>query len=253
MKNFFRVLGEHIFFFVEVATSPIMKGFEFNEFLGHLSRTAWRSIPTTITAGIFTGAILAMQFYLQLRDFGAENVLGGLNTSGTLREVGPVLIAFMLAGKVGAYTSAEIGSMKITDQVEAIRCLGVDPLRYLIAPRFFAVSISSVLLLSVGLIISVLGGMIAAYFVGGINFQQYLLMIPRFASLQSIFLAVSKSFVFGMLMGHICCANGYWTEGGTQGVGRAVKNTSVQSMVSIVMADFIMSWTAEGFLFTNGH
>ena len=245
-------LGKHIFFFFEILISPYTRGFEGREFLGQLSKTAWRSIPTTITAGIFTGAILAMQFYLQLRDFGAENVLGGLNTSGTLREVGPVLIAFMLAGKVGAFTSAEIGSMKITDQIEAIRCLGVDPIRYLIAPRFFAVSLSSILLLSVGLIISVVGGMIAAYLVGGINFQQYLSMIPRFATSQSIFLATSKALVFGMLMGHICCANGYWTEGGTQGVGRAVKNTSVQSMVAIVLADFIMSWTAEGIFFSHG-
>lgn len=246
MKDRLEKLGEHLLFFLTVSTSPWKKGFETKEFLHQLSKTAWRSIPTTLTAGMFTGAILAMQFYLQLKDFGAENVLGGLNTSGTLREVGPVLIAFMLAGKVGAFTSAELGSMKITDQIEAIRCLGVDPIRYLVAPRFFAVTLSSVILLGVGLIVSVLGGMTAAYLIGGINAQQYLMMIPKFATFSSLILALSKSIVFGMLMGHICCANGYWTTGGTQGVGRAVKDTSVQSMVAIVLADFILSWTMEG-------
>ena len=239
-------LGEHCLFFLNILYSPIRDGFEGKEFLQQLSKTAWRSIPTTVTAGLFTGAILAIQFYLQIQDFGAENVLGGLNTSGTLREVGPVLIAFMLAGKVGAFTSAELGSMKITDQIEAIRCLGVDPIKYLVVPRFFAVALSAILLLSVGLIISVLGGMTAAYFVGHINGSQYLSAIPRFASPYSIFLAVSKASTFGLLMGHLCCANGYWTSGGTQGVGKAVKLTSVQSMVAIVICDFILSWIVEG-------
>jgi phospholipid/cholesterol/gamma-HCH transport system permease protein len=143
---------------------------------------------------------------------------------------------------VGAFTSAELGTMKVTDQVEAIRCLGVNPLAFLVVPRFYAVVVSSVILLSFGLFISVSGGIVASYFVAGINPQQYLLMIPRFATPFAVALAISKAVVFGILMGHICCANGYWTSGGTQGVGRAVRTTAVQSMVAIVLSDFAMTW-----------
>jgi phospholipid/cholesterol/gamma-HCH transport system permease protein len=238
-------LGAHLVFFFGVLRAAIVKPLEGKEFLTQLSQTGWRSLPTTLTAGIFTGAIMAVQFHMQLKDFGAEATLGGLNTSGTLREVGPILIAFMLAGKVGAFTSAELGTMKVTDQIEAIRCLGVEPVSFLVVPRFLAVVLSSILLLAFGLFISVIGGILAAQAVGGINPQQYLSMIPRFATPETIVLTVTKAVVFGVLMGHICCANGYWTSGGTQGVGRSVRKTAVQSMVAIVLADFATTWILQ--------
>ena len=240
-------MGEHVLFFVNVCKTAVNERFETKEFVSQLASVAWRSLPTTLTAGMFTGAIMAVQFDMQLKDFGAQVTLGGLATSGTLREVGPILIAFMLAGKVGAFTSAELGTMKVTDQIDAIRCLGVNPISYLVVPRFCAVILSSILLLSFGLVISIVGGIIAGYFAAGINPQQYLLMIPRFATSEALVLAVTKAVVFGILMGHICCANGYWTTGGTQGVGRSVKTTAVQSMVAIVLADFTVSWIIASF------
>jgi len=242
VSAFQNALGEHLIFFSTVIKTAFRERFESREFLIQLSQVAWRSLPTTLTAGLFTGAIMAVQFHLQLKDFGAETTLGGLATSGTLREVGPILVAFMLAGKVGAYTSAELGTMKVTDQIEAIRCLGVNPLAFLVVPRFLAVVISSVLLLSFGLVISVVGGLIASYFAAGIDPSQYLLMIPRYVGTIAIKLAITKAIVFGILMGHICCAHGYWTSGGTQGVGISVRRTAVQSMVAIVLGDFTISW-----------
>ncbi len=242
ISSWLEAIGEHVQFFKQLVSSAWHDPFEKREFLTQLSQISWRSLPTTMTAGIFTGAIMAMQFYLQMRDFGAESVLGGLSTSGTLREVGPILIAFMIAGKVGAFTSAEIGTMKVTDQIEAIRCLGVNPISFLLVPRFLAVVISAAILLVFGLVISVTGGILASWASGAVNPQQYLLMIPRFANPSSLILAITKSVVFGVLMGHICCANGYWASGGTQGVGVAVRKTAVQSMVAIVLADFAVSW-----------
>src|SRR4051812_1422395 len=118
-----------------------------------------RSFFITVVAGLFVGAIMAIQINLQLRDFGAQAFLGGLSASTTIRDVGPTLIAFLLSGKVGAFTSAELGTMKVTDQVDAIRCLGMDPIRYLILPRMVAVVISSFLLLVVGLVVTVVGGL----------------------------------------------------------------------------------------------
>lgn len=235
-------LGEHCLFFMQIWRTMITERFESKEFISQLASVSWRSLPTTLTAGIFTGAIMAVQFHLQIKDFGANATLGGLATSGTLREVGPVLIAFMLAGKVGAYSSAELGTMKVTDQIDALRCLGVNPLSFLIVPRFLAVVISSMLLLAFGLVISVTGGILAGALVADISPAQYVLAIPRFATPVALGLAVSKAFIFGILMGHICCANGYWTTGGSRGVGLSVKRTAVESMVAIVLADFSISW-----------
>ncbi len=218
---------------------------ERREFTLQFADVAIRSLSTTITAGIFTGAVLALQFHLQLKDFGAESVLGGLNTSGTIREVGPILIAFMLAGKVGAYTSAELGSMKVTDQIQAVRCLGIDPITFFVLPRFCAVALTAVLLLIFGLVISVLGGMTAVWAIAGVNPDQYLLTISRFASNTSLILATTKSVAFGILMGLICCYHGYQTTGGTFGVGESVRKTAVQSMVAIVIADFAITSILE--------
>jgi phospholipid/cholesterol/gamma-HCH transport system permease protein len=240
--DFLIALGQNVEFFGDLVRAAFRERFERREFLTQLSQISWRSLPTTATAGLFTGAIMAIQFYLQIRDFGAESALGGLSTSGTLREVGPILIAFMIAGKVGAFTSAEIGTMKVTDQVEAIRCLGVNPVSFLLVPRFLAVVISSAILLVFGLVISVTGGIFAMWASGAVNPSQYLLMIPRFATPSSLGLALTKAVVFGVLIGHICCSNGYQASGGTQGVGVAVRRTAVQSMVAIVLADFSVTW-----------
>ncbi len=245
--KFFESLGTHILFFSRVMKASFTEKFEGREFIFQIAHIGWRSLPTTLTAGIFTGAILAVQFYLQLRNFGAEGTLGGLNTSGTLREVGPILIAFMLAGKVGAFTSAELGTMKVTDQIEAIRCLGVNPLSFLVVPRFWAVVVCSIVLLSFGLVISVTGGMMAAYGVADMHPFTYLATIPRYATPVALTLALTKAVVFGMFMGHLCCANGYATSGGSQGVGEAVRRTAVQSMVCIVLSDFSVTWIVDAF------
>jgi phospholipid/cholesterol/gamma-HCH transport system permease protein len=240
------LIGQHLKFLRDLISVARKFRFETEEFLTQLSHVGVRSLPTTCTAGLFTGAIMAVQFHMQLKDFGAEAVLGGLNTSGTLREVGPVLIAFMLAGKVGAYTSAELGTMRVTDQFTAVECLGINPLSYLVFPRYLAVSVSSVILLIFGLVISIFGGMTAAAVIGGSNPQQFVSAIPRFATTSGVLLALTKSVVFGILMAQICCANGWWTTGGSVGVGRAVRRTAIQSMVAIVIADFSVSWIFNG-------
>lgn len=201
-----------------------------------------RSISTTVATGLFVGAIMAMQINLQLRDFGAQSFLGGLTTSVTLRNVGPVLIAFILSGKVGAYTSAELGTMQVTDQINAIRCLGADPMRYLIAPRLLAVVTSSFLLLVVGLMVSLGGALALSHLQLGVNYLNFLANVPQIVTWSSVAMGVVKSFVFGSLIGLIACHRGYRATGGAAGVGEAVKSTAVTTLLSIVIADYSISW-----------
>lgn len=200
-----------------------------------------RSLSTTIVTGLFVGAIMAIQLDLQLRDFGAQAFLGGLTASVTIRNVGPVLIAFILSGKVGAYTSAELGTMQVTDQVNAIRCLGTDPVRYLIVPRLVAVVITSFLLLIVGLVTAIVGGAMLASVQLGINWLNFVRNVPLIVTWWSVGTGVVKSFIFGAIIAVISCYQGYHARGGSVGVGRTVKTTAVQTLVAIIVADFAIS------------
>jgi phospholipid/cholesterol/gamma-HCH transport system permease protein len=215
------------------------------DIIDQMYKVGVRSLPTTVVVGLFVGAIMAIQLELQLRDFGAQGFLGGLSASVTLRNVGPVLIAFVLSGKVGAYTSAELGTMQITDQVNAIRCLGTDPVRYLIVPRLIAVVATSFLLLIVGLITAIAGGALIASLQLGINSVNYVSNIPTIVTWWSVGTGVMKSFCFGAIIAVVCCYQGYNARGGSSGVGEAVRRTSVQSLVCIVVANFALSSVAD--------
>ncbi|NBX75793.1 MAG: ABC transporter permease [Proteobacteria bacterium] len=204
-----------------------------------------RSMVTTCVAGLFVGAILAIQINLQLKDFGAQSFLGGLSTSTTIRNLGPVLIAFLLAGRVGAFSSAELGTMAITDQLNAIRCLGLNPLSVIIMPRLVALTISSFLLLVLGLGLTVFGGIIISSVSLKVNPLQFISHIPQFVSGVSIFIGVLKSFLFGIIIGTISCFVGYQTTGGAEEVGKAVRRTAVVTLVSIIVTDFLVSFVVE--------
>jgi phospholipid/cholesterol/gamma-HCH transport system permease protein len=238
-------IGATCLFFAAVVRSFRWSNFSFSVLVNQIYLVGVRSLVTTLVAGGFVGAIMAIQINLQLKDFGAQGFLGGLSTSTTVRDVGPVLIGFILSGKVGAYTSAELGTMRVTNQVDAIRCLGVDPLRYLILPRLIAVVFSSFLLLTVGLMMTVLGGMLISSAHLGVNLVNYVTNISRLVSWWSVAMGVFKSLVFGVLIAAICCYQGYHAKGGAEGVGRAVKRASVEILVSIIVANYVVSAFAD--------
>lgn len=204
-----------------------------------------QSLVTTAMAGFFVGAIMTVQFTLQMKEFGALGYLGGLSTSGTIRELGPLLIAFMLSGKVGAYTSAELGTMKVTEQIDAIRCLGANPIQEIILPRFIGIVVSSFFLLGAGLIMSILGGMMMGQAFAGVNPEEYIRHIPTIVTLPSIANGLIKCFVFATLLATICTYKGYTTSGGAKGVGKAVVATAVSTMIGIVVADWLTSFLAD--------
>lgn len=210
--------------------------------IDQMYRVGVGSVSTVIFTGAFVGAIMAVQVSLELRDFGAQGFLGGLTTSVTIRNVGPVLIAFLLAGKVGAYTSAELGNMRVTDQIEAIRCLGISPIGFLIAPRFLAVVLSAFCLLMIGLVFTLLGGLGISASQLGVNTLYFLREVPRFVTLPSFAMALVKSFVFGVLIAWVSCYRGYYTTGGSAGVGASVRRTSVECLVLILIADYVTSF-----------
>lgn len=234
-------VGAVVFFGVEAFRLGFTHGFGFKSVLNQIYEVGVRSISTVTVTGIFVGAIMAIQIHLQLRDFGASGFLGGLTSSVTIRNVGPVLIAFLLSGKVGAFTSAELGTMQVTDQINAIRCLGVNPVAYLVVPRLIAVTFASFLLLVLGLLASIGGGVLISSIYLGVNEIAFVRNIPAVVDGWSIAMGIGKSFVFGALIGIISCYRGYHAQGGAEGVGRAVTQAAVENLVTIIVADFALS------------
>lgn len=200
-----------------------------------------RSLPTVAFAGIFVGAILVLQFNVMLAQYDAQSFLGGLNTSSVIREVGPLIISFLLAGKIGAYTAAELGTMRVTEQIDAIECLGTNPIQYLVVPRFVGILGASVILLSLGLMISVGGSMAVAALFCGINPLQYAASIPRFTDASTIAGGMFRALVYGAIVASVSCYQGYTASGGARGVGRAVTLASVQTNFFIVVANFMVA------------
>ncbi|OFZ74053.1 MAG: hypothetical protein A3K03_13165 [Bdellovibrionales bacterium RIFOXYD1_FULL_44_7] len=200
-----------------------------------------RSLSTVLFAGVFVGAILVLQFNLMLQQYDAQIYLGGLNTSAVVREVGPLIISFLLAGKIGAFTAAELATMRVTEQIDAIECLGTDPLQYLILPRFFAIIISSVILLSVGLLISVIGSAAVATIFCDINPLQYASSISRFTGAWTVICGMVKALVYGTIVAGVSCYKGFTASGGARGVGKSVTLAAVYTNLYIVIADFVTS------------
>lgn len=234
-------IGGCSLFILEIFSVSFRKGIKLHETIFQIWRVTMQSLSTTALAGFFVGAIMTVQFTLQVKAFGALGYLGGLATSATIREVGPLLIAFMLSGKVGAFTSAELGTMRVTEQIDAIRCLGANPIQEIIFPRFVAIIFSSFFLLVIGLFMSIFGGVLLGVFFSGITIEEYLRHIPNIVQVSSMLSGLFKCFVFAFVLASICTYKGYTTTGGAKGVGRSVVQTAVYTMIGLVVADWVTS------------
>lgn len=235
-------LGETVIFAKQILQYILKNKIRFHLVVEQIWKVSLQSLPTTALAGFFVGAVMAIQFSMQVKEFDAVGFLGGLATSGTLREVGPLLIAFMLSGKVGAFTSAELGTMRVTEQIDAIRCLGADPMTEIIVPRFIGIIISSFFLLVIGLLLSIVGGALVTRLYIGLNPEEYIRHIPTIVNSYSILSGVVKCFMFSFLLATICTFKGFNATGGAQGVGRAVISTAVTTMVGLVLMDWFTSF-----------
>lgn len=238
-------VGACLLFLKNVVRTLRHDRFPIHETFEQIWRVTMQSLGTTALAGFFVGAIMTIQFSMQVKAYGALGYLGGLATSGTIREVGPLLIAFMLSGKVGAFTSAELGTMRVTEQIDAIRCLGANPYHEIILPRIIAIVVSSFFLLITGLFMSIAGGCLLGMIFSGINAEEYLRHIPTIVSVPSILSGLFKCFVFSIVLASICTYKGYTTTGGAKGVGRSVVNTAVSTMVGLVVADWLTTLISD--------
>jgi phospholipid/cholesterol/gamma-HCH transport system permease protein len=199
------------------------------------------SLPVVAITGFSTGMVLAAQAYFQLSDKGLASATGLMVTKAMMVELGPVLTAFMVTGRVGASMCATLGTMRVTEQIDALRSMAVNPLRYLVAPRFIAGIFMMPLLTVFSTLMGVIGGYLIAVGYYGMSSVTYLDPLPLHVDLFDFFSGVIKAFVFGVIIVTISCYRGMTTHGGAAGVGKATTNSVVICYSVILIVNFLLT------------
>ena len=200
-----------------------------------------RSVTVALTAAVFTGMVLALQSAVNMARFGAENYVGPVVALSILRELGPVLTAILVGGKVASGITAELGSMKVTEQIDALRAIGVNHIKKLIVPRLLAALVIFPLLTILADFVGLVGGMAVAVFERQVDVYVYWNNIFYWVTLRDFFTGVGKSFFFAAIVTLIGCYNGLSTEGGTEGLGRSTTATVVQVAMGVIIADYFLT------------
>lgn len=199
------------------------------------------SFPIVALTLLFTGMVLSVQIAGELTRYGAEFTVGAIVAIGMGRELGPVLCGVVLAGRVGAAITAEIGTMRVTEQIDALRCLAVSPVGYLVLPRLFACMVMLPLLTVFGVAIGVFGGMVVASLTHGVSSYTFLHSLDVYCVPSDLYMGVIKSVIFGMIVALVGCDRGMTCEPGAEGVGKSTTQSVVYSIIMIFAANYLLS------------
>lgn len=204
-------------------------------------RIGYFSLPVVGMTAIFTGAVLALQIYIGGSRFNAEGFVGQVVVISMVRELGPVLAALMLAGRVSSAIAAEIGTMRVTEQIDALTTLATNPFKYLVAPRLIAATLTLPMLVLVADIIGVMGGFLASTQRLGLNAGIYMKSTIDVLQLEDVTSGLTKAAVFGFLIALMGCYHGYNSKGGAQGVGAATTDAVVSASILILLFNYILT------------
>ena len=216
------------------------------KFFQQVIEIGWYSLPVVGLTAIFTGAALAQQTFTAGSRFNAQSTVPAIVVIGIVRELGPVLVGLMVAGRVSSAMAAELGTMRVTEQFDAMTTLRTDPYRYLIAPRLFAAFASLPALVLIANAIGIFGGYFISVYKLGFNATGYLAISRNFLQSDDFAMALVKAAVFGFSIGLMGCYHGFRTDGGAAGVGRATTNAVVSSFVLILLSNLIITVIAFG-------
>ncbi|MDR1534124.1 MAG: ABC transporter permease [Planctomycetota bacterium] len=200
-----------------------------------------QSLPVILTTGAFTGAVLAYTSYNQFVALGVESWTGAIVAKAQVWQLGPVLVGLMLAGRVGCSITAEIGTMNVTEQIDALSTMGTDPVRYLVLPRVIASFFMTPVLTIFAMMIGIIAGLGMTVFVLGAEWHFQWVEISEWMVSYDYVQGLSKSLVFGVTISLICCRNGLKTTGGAEGVGKATTTANVASCIAILILNLVMS------------
>lgn len=239
--KFLAQLGDYSLLIMEVIVLTFRRPPSWTLIRDQLFDIGVMSLPVVAITGFSTGMVLAAQSFFQLADKGLASATGLMVTKAMMVELGPVLTAFMVTGRVGAAMCAELGTMRVTEQIDALRSMAVNPLRYLVAPRFIAGTIMLPLLTVFSCVMGIIGGYIIAVFYYGMSPGSFLDPLPIHIKDFDFIMGLVKAFVFGIIIITISCYRGMTTSGGAAGVGRATTNSVVICYSVILIGNFLLT------------
>ncbi|MPZ19676.1 MAG: MlaE family lipid ABC transporter permease subunit [Luteitalea sp.] len=234
-------LQEYVKLCVAVFRGSVTRPFYYRDVVEQFDAIGVASLTVVLLTGLFTGAVLALQTGMTLDQFGARSVVGRLVSAAMVKELGPVLTALMVAGRVGSGIAAELGSMAVTDQISALRALGTDPIRKLAVPRILAGLFMVPVLTVVSAGIGMVGGWIIAVTQLRVASSVYWTAVVDGLYMEDLWMGMIKPFFLGFAIVSIGCHVGLRTSGGTQGVGRATTNAVVASQVAVLAINFFVT------------
>ena len=241
MIAFFESFGAIVTLSIQTFRELFRKPFEFSLIIEQLSKGGVDSWSITLLTSFFTGLVIASQFAIGLEPFGASMYTGSLVSLGVVRELGPVLTALLVGGRVGAGFTAELGTMAVTEQIDAIRCLGASPIRKLVLPRVVAMIFIMPLLTVLADVIGCLGGALISIFEVGVTTSYAISQMATSIGFTDVVHGLIKSAFFGYFIAIISCWVGMNARGGAESVGKSTTNTVVYISVSILVADFLLT------------
>ena len=239
--RFIRELGGILLMFLQAVRLTFTPPFRLHNLIKQMEFVGVKSLFIVILTGLFSGMVLALQSYHGFRKFGGETLMGGLVALSMTREMGPVMTALMVNARAGSAIAAELGTMRVTEQIDALQIMAINPIHYLVVPRLWAGIFMVPLLTALNIFIGVIGG----YFVGvillGINPGIYLDKMIKMTEFSDLVQGLTKSLVFGLILTLVGCYKGYHTSGGAEGVGRATTEAVVISSVSILIGTYVLT------------
>jgi len=223
-------------------TSIFKRPFGFQLILKQFDAIGVNSLSVVLLTGVFTGMVMALQTYYQLAEIATEGMAGRIISVSVTKELGPIITAFVLAGRIGSAITAELGTMKVTEQIDAMQSMAVSPVKYLVAPRFIACSIMLPILTVFSVVCGLIGGYLTVVYLFGMNGAFFINQVRSYLFLNDILIGLVKSTVFGMIIAIIACYKGFSVDStaGAEGVGSATTGTAVISLILILVANFFL-------------
>jgi len=215
--------------------------FNIKDVMTQMVRVGVDSLPVAVVTAAFVGMVFAVQISYEFVKYGAGNIVGGVMGIAVARELAPALTAVVLAGRVGSSYAAEIGTMAVTEQIDAINAMGSDPVKYLVVPRFIASTLMLPILTVFADIVGFFGGYLVAIFVVGISSYGYMDSASSLLNMSDILGGIIKAVFFGMIISIIGCYKGMKTRGGAKGVGSATTDSVVYSLMAIFVVNYFLS------------
>lgn len=210
--------------------------------LDQIERSTFGGFPVAMIVAIFTGMVLALQAGLELRPYGLEANIGSLVAASMCREMGPVMTGYILAGLIGSTLAAELGTMKVSEEIDALEVMSIDPVSFLVLPRVMAMALVCPLLTIYTNIVGIIGGAVVGNLVVDVNFDLYFRNALEFLTLKDIYSGLFKAFIFGITIALVGCSQGLRAEGGAAGVGKATMKAVVISLIAILIFDYFLTW-----------